>query len=153
MLDLQGSALHQVPPQSTLFQELTPERPGSGGVASVLNINLAMIIAVLRLLPLTNQREAILQILESMMAETSAKLGCTSCGVYEGTGFNRLIVYVEEWTSEEELHRHIQSTLYLRLLTTMDLCEDQPEISFHHVAQTEHLELIETLRANNTNPV
>lgn len=122
-------------------------------MASVLYRMLVMIIAVLRLLPMADQRESVIRILESMVAETRAKLGCNSCGTYVDCGFSHCIVYVEEWTSEEEMYRHIQSSLYMRLLTAMDLCKDPPELSFHHVTQTEHLELVEALRVSNANSV
>lgn len=112
-----------------------------------------MIISVLRLLPISDQREAVLRILRSITAETMAKPGCTDCGVYEGYDYNPWIVYVEEWSSDEELHRHIQSQLYFRVLTAMDLSKDEPQISFHHVSTTEHLELIESLRANGASAI
>lgn len=112
-----------------------------------------MIISVLRLLPISDQREAVLRILRSMTAQTMAKPGCVCCGVYEGYGFNPRVLYLEEWTSEEEMHRHIQSELYLRVLTAMDLSKDEPQISFHHVSSTEHIELIETLRTDNASAI
>jgi hypothetical protein len=46
----------------------------------------------------------------------------------------------------EELHRHIQSPLYLQILAAIDLASELPEICFQEVASSQGLELIEALR-------
>jgi len=103
-------------------------------------------ISLLRLIPLSGQRDAILQILQTMIAPTRAKSGSMNCGVYEESDFDRSILYLEQWQSEEDLQRHVQSSLYLRVLTAMDLAKDPPQVSFNKISRTQNVELIEALR-------
>jgi quinol monooxygenase YgiN len=111
-----------------------------------------MVISLIRLIPIPEKREAILLILESMIPATLAKPGCIECGVYEEYDADRSILYSEQWLSEEELNRHIQSGLYLRVLTAIDLAKNQPQVCFHHVSNTDCESLIEALRSESGNP-
>jgi len=59
------------------------------------------------------------------------------------------IRYAEQWETEEALHDHIRSHLYLRLLTAMELSKQSPEVTFYYTAATKGFELIETLRVGS----
>ena len=75
------------------------------------------------------------------------KPGCLGSGVYEANGENQTILYLERWASAEELHRHIQSNLYLGVLAAMDLASSPPDVSFYEVGETQSMELIAALRS------
>lgn len=105
-----------------------------------------MVISLIRLIPISDKREAILSILQSMVPTTLAKPGCMECCVYEEYDSEESILYSEQWDTEENLHRHIQSGMYLRVLTAIDLAKNQPKICFHHVSSTECQLLVESLR-------
>lgn len=49
----------------------------------------------------------------------------------------------------EELHRHIQSNLYLGILNAMHLANDPPEVNFYEVANTKPMEIVAALRGPN----
>jgi quinol monooxygenase YgiN len=106
-----------------------------------------MIIASLKIIPLSGKREEILGILRHVQGLMRASVGCISCAIYEEYEEARAILYSEQWRSQEELHRHIQSPLYLQVLTAMDLASEPPEIRFHEVATSQGMELIEALRS------
>ncbi len=60
-----------------------------------------------------------------------------------------MILYLEKWQSEEEIDRHIQSDLYLRILNTLDLCRERPDTCFHEVSDIKGVERIAALRLHN----
>jgi quinol monooxygenase YgiN len=67
--------------------------------------------------------------------------------VYETGDQNQTILYLERWRSTEELHRHIQSGLYLGVLTAIDLASAPPDIRFYDVTDTKSMKLIAALRS------
>ena len=52
-----------------------------------------------------------------------------------------------ERKSAEELHRHIQSNLYLGLLPAMDLAIGPGNVSNYEISETRYMELIAALRS------
>lgn len=108
---------------------------------------LAMIIAVLELVPEVQKRQAMLEVLKFVEDRVRTKPECLDCGVFEeaNRGGER-VVYVEQWRSAKDLHAHLKSGLYLRILNAMEFACEEPRISFHEVSQTESMELITQLR-------
>jgi quinol monooxygenase YgiN len=54
---------------------------------------------------------------------------------------------LEQWQTRAALERHVQSSMYMRLLTVMELSGEAPEIQFVEASETMGLELIEALRS------
>ncbi len=111
----------------------------------------SMIITRINIVPLAGKREAVLEILRSIEALVRGRAGCVDCAVYEQSGGERAILYLDQWQSGEDLRRHIQSHLYIRVLLAMELAARAPEVSFHEISDTKGLPWIEALRAQ-TNP-
>ena len=88
-----------------------------------------------------------LDILRTMEALTRTKPGCLCCCIYEQANDKHAVLYVEKWQSMETLERHIQSSMYMRLLTAMELSSEAPDIQFHEVVKTLGMDLIEALRS------
>jgi quinol monooxygenase YgiN len=107
-----------------------------------------MVISILKILPLPGNRDAVLDILRSVIDLIMGQPGCLGCACYEEHDGSRAVLYVEQWASKEALHRHIRSNLYRRVISVMELADKAPEIRFFEVAQPMGMELIETLRAN-----
>lgn len=105
-----------------------------------------MIIAIVKIRPLRGKTQALLDTLHSMECPTQVESGCLGCALYLQHGNEKPVLYLEQWRSWEDLHRHIQSNLYLRLLNAVELGSEAPEVSFHEISNTKGLELIETLR-------
>lgn len=105
-----------------------------------------MIISLLKLSPIPEKRQAILDVLRFVEDKVRLKRGCLGCGIYEECDKGRSILYLEQWRSKEENHLHIQSKLYLRLLNAMDLGRKSPEIVFLEVSDAKGIDLIEALR-------
>ena len=106
-----------------------------------------MIIASLELVPRADQREAMLEILRFVEERVRAKADCMGCGVFEAADGTSRVLYEEQWQSAKQLHAHIQSGLYLRILNAMELASEQPKMSFHEVTHTNSLKLVEELRS------
>ena len=105
-----------------------------------------MIIAVMELVPRPDKRQALLEILRFVQVRVRTKAECLGCGVFEAADGTLQVLYEERWQAAKDLHAHIQSALYLRILNAMELAGEEPRISFHEVSQTRSMELIEELR-------
>lgn len=105
-----------------------------------------MLIVLLKIIPRPGKRKEALEILRSLRGRLEARQDCLACEVYEAYDSEGEILYLEEWRSAEALNRHIQSPLYMRIFTAMELAAKTPEICFHEVAGSKEMELIEALR-------
>jgi quinol monooxygenase YgiN len=112
---------------------------------------LVTILAVLELVPQIHERQAMLEVLGSVAERIKANPKCVSCGVFEEATAPQRVVYTEEWRSAEDLHAHIRSALYLRILNAVELSREPPKVSFHEVTKTRSMELIESLRSRKVN--
>jgi hypothetical protein len=77
------------------------------------------------------------------------------CWVSEESFQQPHLMYVEQWQSEEALQEHLRSDLYRRVLGTLELSRQRPEISFYFTSHERGLDLIEAARreGKRSNPV
>lgn len=108
-----------------------------------------MIISLLKLKPIPENQNAVLDILRFVKDRLMLRRGCLESVIYQECDPDPLILYLEHWQSKEDLNRHIQSSVYLRVLNAMDLCREKPEILFYDVSDTKGMEWIEALRLKN----
>jgi len=106
-----------------------------------------MIIAMLDLVPQIQKRQAMLEVLRFVAERVKTKPECLDCGVFEEASGSQRVVYLEQWQSPKDLHAHMQSGLYSKILQAMELACEEPRISFHEVSQTRSMELITQLRS------
>jgi len=106
-----------------------------------------MVIALLELVPQVKKRQAMLEVLSFVEDRVRTNPECLDCGVFEATNDNPRVLYVEQWRSAKDLHAHLRSGLYLRILSALELAGEEPRISFHEVSQSESMELIRQLRS------
>ena len=109
-----------------------------------------MIIAVLELVPQIPKRQAMLEVLKFVAERVKTKPECMDCGVFEEASGSQKVVYTEQWRSAKDLHAHLQSGLYSKVLQAMELGCVEPRISFYEVTQRRSMELIEELRSHRT---
>jgi quinol monooxygenase YgiN len=107
-----------------------------------------MMISLLRVKPLPDKRDAVLDVLLSVKDLIMGLPGCISTACYESSDGGRTVLYVEQWETREELHRHIQSSLYNRVISAMEFAKEAPEILFYEVSKSMGMELIEALRSD-----
>lgn len=106
----------------------------------------AMIIELLKIKTQLKKRLQVLEILQSMQNQTLVKRDCIACNIYVAHDNEDEIIFLQKWHTKEALYRHIQSDLYIRVLTAMELADEPPEICFCDVTEINGIELIETLR-------
>jgi quinol monooxygenase YgiN len=109
-----------------------------------------MILSVLKLTAIKEKRQAALEILRTVNSRTRGKMGCVECAIYERQGDDGgAILYLEKWSSMEDLYRHIKSDSYILVLTAMEFSSQEPEIYFYEIPETGGLELIKGLRSRD----
>ena len=106
-----------------------------------------MIIASLHLKVPSTKRSEIIDIIDSFVGPVSAEPGCTSIKLFAEISNDDDLILISEWNSLSELERHILSDDFIKILTVMDLADEQPEITFHEVSSTFGFEFVERLRA------
>ena len=112
-----------------------------------------MFLSLVRIVPLPEKRERILEMLVSVARQAKLIHGCKGCTACEESGNGKAILYLERWESREALQRHIRSGLYLRVLHAMDLASEPPEVSFYEICGEKGLELIRELREHEEEAV
>ena len=101
-----------------------------------------MVISLVELVASLEKRQAIVEVLRFAADSVRSKPACLGCEVYEAADESRKILYVEQWRSPEDLHVHIRSGLYLRILNAIDLAQEVPTINFYDVLAIRSMELI-----------
>lgn len=109
-----------------------------------------MVIFLLKINPPPHLRRELVDILRSVTGPISIQPGCLACEVYESSGEDDTVLYFEHWQSMADMQNHIQSSIYSRMLTAMELSRVQPEMGFYKVSQVWGMELIESLRVPGT---
>jgi len=107
-----------------------------------------MIVCIVKITPEPGQRQAVLDLLQSVKGPTAVKSGCSECSVFEEFGHDGRIIYIEEWSSHNSLKEHILSPIYSRILSAMELASEAPEISFYEVSSSDGMEYIRSVRAD-----
>ncbi len=105
-----------------------------------------MFLSLIRIVPIPEKRDKILEMLVSVVRQAKLIHGCTGGRGCEGRGNGNAILYMESWGSREALQRHVRSGLYIRVLHAMDLASEPPEISFYEISGEKGLELIQEFR-------
>ena len=102
----------------------------------------AMISSTIRLTTTEKSNTEILRLLRSLIEPTRVETGCISCGLYKDLHDSSVIVWVEEWKSQDDLDRHLRSRRYKKILAAFDMSSSQPEMRFNTVVETKGMQLI-----------
>jgi quinol monooxygenase YgiN len=87
-------------------------------------------------------------ILYSLVERIRASRGCVGCAVYQEVENPLTVVFDEKWMSEADLHRHLRSEDYQKILMVMEMAEVRPVIRFETVADMGGVEIIEEARGS-----
>lgn len=107
-----------------------------------------MILSVVKIYPPPGREHAIIDVLDSLTGPVSALAGCLGSSVSVETGAGEVISYTEKWSSREALDRHLNSSLYRRVLEAMECSCKQPEVEFYDVTEVGGLELVKLARSD-----
>ena len=105
-----------------------------------------MVMVMLRLTVVPDRRDDVLQTIRSTLSRTRVASGCLDCRIYTSADETNRILYFEEWTSEDELARHLRSDCWRGLLAVMEASEGQPHIRFLWSDKSRGLEYLKEQR-------
>ncbi len=84
--------------------------------------------------------------LRALIGPTRVETGCISCRLYREVIDPRSVIWLEEWSTQEDLERHLRSRQYMKILAALDMSDMRPEIRFDTVVETKGMQLIEEAR-------
>ena len=105
-----------------------------------------MISSTIRITAAENSDGEILRVLRSLIEPTRVETGCISCGLYKDLHDPSVIVWAEEWKTQDDLERHLRSRQYKKILAAFDMSNSQPEMRFYTVVETKGMQLIADAR-------
>jgi quinol monooxygenase YgiN len=109
-----------------------------------------VIFSVIALFPSPKNRGQLIEIMNSVRDLTRPSPGCIGCWLCEEEIMQNQVQYAEQWESEEALHEHIRSDLYLRLLSAVELSQSAPEVNYYYTGRSKGFELVEQLRRDGS---
>lgn len=104
-----------------------------------------MVIATVQIVADSANISEVIEVLSSVKGQTEGKTGCISCLIQQEVNNENCITYKEIWENQEQLNMHIRSSLYRKVLITIDMSSQAPVIQFCTVSCTAGIELIETV--------
>lgn len=111
-----------------------------------------MILSTLKIFPLHDKRQEVLDTLRSVMGPVQALPGCLSCSLSEEVGSTaHAVLYIEQWRSMTELELYVKSSIYSIILEAMELSSKSPEVSFTEQGASWNLDLVERVRNGHVN--
>src|SRR3972149_6294384 len=106
-----------------------------------------MILSMLKIKSLPGKKQEVIEILKSIQKELSMMHDCLGSEIYQGAEPESNIFFLEQWQKKEALYRYIESDLYMRVLTVMELAAESPEVNFPEVTDAGGgMDLISELR-------
>jgi quinol monooxygenase YgiN len=109
-------------------------------------IGAAMITSTIRITASEIPDDEIVRVLRSLIEPIRVETGCISCGLYKDLHDPGIIVWVEEWKTQEDLERHLRSRQYKKILAAFDMSVSQPAMQFNTVVETKGMQLIADAR-------
>jgi len=105
-----------------------------------------LITATIRITASDDPNNEIVRVLRSLIEPTRVERGCNSCGLYKDLHDPSIIIWVEEWNTQDNLERHVRSPQYKKILAAFDMSKAQPDMRFNTVVETKGMQLIAEAR-------
>lgn len=105
-----------------------------------------LIRASIRLQVPLNKQSEVLEILESVCEQIQFETDCIYTRLYRSTNEVETIMLEELWSNDQELHRHLQSETYGRILLAIEMASAPPEIRFDEIVESTGFETIKAAR-------
>lgn len=107
-----------------------------------------MIDATIKLSVPTEKRKEVLQTIQTLLNSIRSEPGCISCYCCVDAEADHIIIFRQEWKSNEDLASHLKSDNFSVLLGAMQLLSVAPEIKFNTIASTAGPETITLARTH-----
>jgi quinol monooxygenase YgiN len=107
-----------------------------------------MIILTLKLKPPLHSLQGSLNTLETSRPSIEGTAGCLEFSVTVEVPSDGAIHIVERWESEADLHRHLRSEGFKRILDLMELSLENPDLHVFHVEECSGFDVVDQVRSN-----
>lgn len=88
----------------------------------------------------------LLDAFRSLMGTTRLEPGCLGCLVWEEIEDDTTLRYAEEWATEADMRRRVQSDRFTSLLAVMEAAAEPPHVQFDFVTMTRGLDYVAEVR-------
>jgi quinol monooxygenase YgiN len=105
-----------------------------------------MIDATIKMSVPDNKRREILHTIKTLLGPIRNEPGCISCYCCVDAEAEQIIIFKQEWKTNEDLAAHLRSDHFTILLGAMKLLSIEPEIKFNTIATTAGAEAITAAR-------
>jgi quinol monooxygenase YgiN len=105
-----------------------------------------LILESLRIAVTPAKREQLRRALAAWVGPAEVEPGCLSCRILQEDSDPQAFFFEAQWTSRDDLIRHLRSEHYKRLLALTELGSEPPLVEFHTVTETAGFELIQRVR-------
>lgn len=105
-----------------------------------------MIDVTIRMSVPSDKRLEVLQTIKSLLDPIRNERGCLSCYCCVDSEAENILVFKQEWKTNEDLAAHIRSDHFSILLGAMKLLSIEPEVRFNTIASTAGEEAITAVR-------
>jgi quinol monooxygenase YgiN len=112
----------------------------------IANFHLGLVACVIDMHFLPHNVEQAIQLLVSTIGSTEAKPECRECVVARDASDDLRIRYSEAWDSESAFRRHLQSSEFRRVLTAMDMCQEEPGVTIGSLSGRSGMAYLQELR-------
>ena len=123
--------------RSTSFIGNSPN--AKGGASTPIRMTVEWFVPI-------GQARSITSALNSLMVETRTARGCVRCSVSTGMSDRGTVRYTEEWQTEADLRRHLESHVFTSLASLIDDATDPPRVEFMLPGGTRGLDFLEDVR-------
>lgn len=101
-------------------------------------------------LPASSRRaHQLVEALRSLMLGTRIQDGCLDCRVWSDPDYS--VHYFEEWDTEDDIRRRIQSAGFTSLLNVMEGAREAPQIRFEFLNMVRGLDYVAEVRQEKAN--
>jgi quinol monooxygenase YgiN len=108
--------------------------------------HVSVYFSIITIHPVPGEASRIIDILDSMQGLTATNPDCLGCFLTVEAREGKSICYMERWRTREALDRHVQSSLYFRVLEAMELSRIPPKVEFYAAKDVGGLDFLEQVR-------
>jgi len=105
-----------------------------------------LITSTIRITASESPNGEIVRLLRSLIEPTRVETGCINCGLYKDLHDPDIIIWVEDWKTQDDLERHLRSPQYKKILAAFDMSDAPPDMRFDTVVETKGMQLIAEAR-------
>ena len=105
-----------------------------------------MVQLYIRLPTVESETPDMLRALSRVMVSAQVDRGCGHAEVTRDAEDSSVLIYVEDWTDQEQLDRRIRSERFGALLNLMEACPVPPSLELRFVSKVQGLDYVASVR-------